>query len=461
MRLHQAVDDEVVLGIDLGSSRTKVGAYSRDGSQLALVGVPTPVVRSDGWVDFPVLDMLDAVDGAVRSLGLDRPVRGVGIGAMGEVGTLLDQEELAELRFPVWYDERGGDRIEQVVRAGGRDRLSGLTGGHVRTTSTVAKLAWLRDTGTGVRGVFLGLAGALCWQLTGTAVQEASLAVTSGGFDPLARRDLPEVWAAAGLADIGRPRLQPVGGWSVAVGALARRWGLVPAAPVVIAGHDHLVAAVGAGVQVGDVADSVGTGESVLAVVGRSRVRTSREVGALVAQGFTVESWPATGALTLAWEGLRPGLAMDAFMLASGMSRDELDGVAPGPGAVEPASAEQLDLLERGMTGELAIGPTGWAAVVDGYAARAREGEEAVRAATGAQGPVVLTGGGTRSVRWMSAKVAMLDRPGLLVRTQETAARGAGALAGVAAGWWAAADRMPGLDRVTTDKTDDVPTGTR
>ncbi|MBU4214993.1 MAG: hypothetical protein KJ792_10085 [Actinobacteria bacterium] len=444
--------DEVVLGVDLGSSRIKVGAYARDGSQVALVGVPTPIRRAAGQLDFPVLDMLAAVDRAVRDLGLDRPVRGVGIGAMGEVGTLLTHDGLADLQFPAWYDERGADEVAAVAREIGTRRLAGLTGGHVRTTSTLAKLAWLRATGTELRGTFLGLAGAVCWRLTGAVVQEGSLAVTSGGFDPLRGCDLPEVWASAGLGDIGRPAVQPVGGSSVAGGPVARTWGLVEQARVVVAGHDHLVAAVGAGVGVHEVADSLGTGEPVLAVVGRGRVREAGEVADLVDQGFTVESWPPTGDLTVAWEGLRPGLAMDTFLQVSDLSRQQLDDAAPAPGQVVPLDDAAVVALERGEPGAVPSGPTGWAALVDAYARRARDGELAVRAASGASGPVVLTGGGTRSRRWVEAKVALLEGPGVLVRTQETAARGAAAMAGVAVGWWSAAELMPGLDRMTTDK---------
>lgn len=451
-RVDEVVADEVVLGVDLGSSRIKVGAYARDGSQVALVGVPTPVRHDGGQVDFPVLDMLAAVDQAVRDLGLERPVRGVGIGAMGEVGTLLTEDGLADLRFPAWYDERGADQVAALTAELGARRLAGLTGGHVRTTSTLAKLAWLRAIGTPLHGTFLGLAGAICWRLTGVVTQEGSLAVTSGGHDPLHACDLPQVWAAAGLADLGRPALQPAGGSAEAAGPVARAWGLATRARVVVAGHDHLVAAVGAGVGVHEVADSLGTGEPVLAVVSRGRVRGSDQVADLVDQGFTVESWPPTGDLTIAWEGLRPGLAMDTFLQVSDLPRGLLDEAAPAPGGVAPLTGADLAALERGEAGAVPADPTGWAALVDAYAQQARDGERAVRAASGVSGPVVLTGGGTRSRRWVEAKVALLDRPGVLVRTQETAARGAAAMAGAAVGWWSAAEQMPGLDRMTTDK---------
>lgn len=445
----------VVLGVDLGSSRIKVGAYAPDGSQVALAGVTTPTAVRDGMVDFPVLAMLDAVDQAVRGLGLDLPVRGVGVGSMGEVGTLLTDDGLVDLDFPAWYDERGADVVAALEARIDRRELDGRTGGHVRPVSTLAKLAWLRDTGAPARGTFLGVAGAVCWRLTDAAVQEASLACTSGAFDPVARAWWRRPWDEAGLSEVGLPPVGAPGGSAPARGARARAWGLADGAPVLVAGHDHLVAAVGSGARVGDVVDSLGTGEPVLAAT--ARLGDAARVADLVERGLTVECWPPTGDPTVAFEGLRPGLAMAAFVQASGLPREELDRLAPAPGAAPALDPALVARLEAGDAPRL--GPPEWAALMDHYATRAARGERLLREVTGADGVTLVTGGGTRSAPWLAAKRALAGDALRVVTTEETAARGAAAMAGVALGWWPEPAAMGGLDILTADRTTGVSRG--
>lgn len=449
---------ESVLGVDLGSSRIKVTAYDRMGVSLATVAITTPATLSPA-IDFPVLHLLDAVNDAISRLELAGPVVGVGIGSMGEVGTVLSRDGLRDLSFPAWYDDRGADVVELVGRELGFAELDARTGGHGRTVSTLAKLGWLARQGTPLDGTFLGLAGALVWRLTGAVLQESSLACTSGAFEPWDRTWWRDPWEAAGLSAVALPELQPVGGWSPATGPTAERWGLVPGCPVLVAGHDHLVAAVGSGARVGDVVDSLGTGEPVIAVAPSDRLGTVADVAALVSRGMTVECWPPTGTATVAFEGLRPGLAMETFLRSSGIDRAELDRAAPGAREAVPLDAKVVADLEAGLSGP--AGPADWGALLDHYARRASEGDQLVRAATGAQGPTLVTGGGTRSARWLAAKAAWSQRPLRIVLTQETAARGAAAMAGAAAGWWADAADMPGLELLTTDKTGRVSAGQR
>lgn len=447
----------VVVGVDLGSSRIKVGAYAPDGSQVALASVPTPTTVNQGMVDFPVLAMLDAVDQAVRDLGLDEPVRGVGVGSMGEVGTLLVDDRLVDLDFPAWYDERGAAEVTALEARIERRRLDGRTGGHVRAVSTLAKLAWRRGTGAPTHGTFLGVAGAVCWRLTGAATQEASLACTSGAFDPVRRTWWRDAWDAAGLAEVALPAVSTPGGWAPARGAGARAWNLAEGSPVLVAGHDHLVAAVGSGARVGDVVDSLGTGEPVLAA--STALGDGERVADLVARGLTVECWPPTGDPTVAFEGLRPGLAMAAFVQASGLQREDLDRLAPAPGSAPALDPAVVASMEAGQAPRL--GPQEWAALMDHYAQQATHGDRLLREITGAAGATLVTGGGTRSQRWLAAKQALAGGALRVVTTQETAARGAAAMAGAALGWWPEPAAMGGLEILTADRTTGISRGRR
>jgi len=446
------VYDEVIVGLDFGSSRIKAAAYGRDGSLVSSSSAVTPIVSRDDGDDFLVLDILDAAARAIADLGCaPGSIAGIGLSSMGEVGTILTEDGLADLAFPSWYDQRGADLVERLEDALGADYLLVATGKHTRTASTVAKLGHLATTRDLPSGTFLGLCGALAWQLTGRGWQEAGIAVTSGVYDAANASYLHPVWDAAGLGHVALPPVLSPGHSEPASTDLAARLGIAPGAPVVIAGHDHPVAAVGAGVRAGELGDSMGTGEALIAVM-RADLAADRDrrIAALASNRYlSFEVWPPTGELLVVWERLRPGLAMRSFIEHGRLDRSVLDAEAP-----ELSQGGVLDetialAMENGAESPLPPTPEGWAELIDYYVKLANLGQELVRAATGADGATVLTGGGLRSSRWRRAKAVLGRAPMAVSTVEETGTRGCVAMAGVAAKWWPDAEAMPGGERVS------------
>lgn len=444
---------DVVVGVDIGSSRIKVGAYDRSGVLVHLETEPTPSSDGPDGTDFPVLELVASAERCLAAVGREvGRVVGVGLGAMGEVGTLVTDHGLADLLFPAWFDQRGSEEVDQVERRLGRRFLDGATGGHVRPVSSAAKLAWLVGRQARLEGAFVGVAGAVAWRLTGRAWQEPSLAATSGAWDPVRASHLDEVWDAFGIGSVRPVPVLRAGSAVAASSQVAALLGVVEGAAVVIAGHDHPLAAVGAGARPGEVVDSMGTGEALLATTGADGLDRDR-VADLVARGVTVESWPVTGEPLLIHEGLRPGLAMEHFLRRTGGARAELEALAPPPGVVEADPAAVRD-LEAGSRCLLEPGPDSWAAILDTYAREAASGERALRKASGATGATVLTGGGLRSGRWLAAKAALGTEDAVVSTAVETVTRGGAAVVGARIGWWPDAAAMPGADRLTTDRTE-------
>lgn len=439
--------DDVVVGIDIGSSGTKVLAYNRAGSVVEARVVPTPLNRSEDGLDFPILELLSAAEQALSEvIAAVGSVAGIGIASMGEVGTVLVNGELADLHFPAWYDERGAEIIAALESARPVGELAAVTGGHARTTSTIAKLGWLARYRGCPAGTFLGVAGALAWRLTGVAVQEAGLASTSGAFDPVRSRYVRMPWNNAGLGFVSTPVVAPAGAGRPASTVLARTLGLSSSCRVLVAGHDHPVAAVGSGALAGDVVHSVGTSEGLLVSISRGRLAAVGGAARLVRAGFTIETWPGGDDLLVMAEGLRPGLALQTLLGAAVADRAELDAAAPAPGvAPELQRCDSLQ-LERGDLGQHVGDAVTWASVIDHYARMAADREAALRAVSGALGRTVLTGGGTRSPRWMAAKRWFGTHPQVVSNITETVTRGAAAITGAQLGWWPIAAAMPGND---------------
>ena len=108
--------------------------------------------------------------------------------------------------------------------------------------------------------VWLGVAEAVAMHLTGKARTELSLACQSGLVDLSTKTWSDEL---LGWSGISRSAMPDVGSADCAVGRISE--GKLADAHVVIAGHDHVVASVGAGATDSDTLfDSCGTAETII-----------------------------------------------------------------------------------------------------------------------------------------------------------------------------------------------------
>jgi len=441
---------EVIVGLDFGSSRIKAAAYDRTGELVAVAAVDTPIAQHADGDDFLVGGMLQAAADAVAQLACaPGAIKGVAMASMGETGAVITEHGIADVAFPSWYDSRGADVVQRLERLWGAVPMRDATGRHLRTASSVAKLGHVRAvTGPLPSGTFVGICGAFAWQLTGALWQEAGLATTSGVFDIVKRDYLPWLWADAGLANVALAPVAPAGHGERAVTPLARELGLADDAVVVIAGHDHPVAAVGAGVRSGEVADSMGTGEAIIAVMGERGADSAVLSQAMDADPYLAfEIWPADGSLLAVWERMRPGLAMRAFVERSAMAREDLEAAAPPPARPTEFTDAHSLALEAGEPAALEYSPRMWAQLVDFYVELANRGQALLRDTSLSQGATVLTGGGLRSPRWRAAKAQLGAGPMEVSLVQETATRGCAAIVGTTIGWWPDPAQMPGARR--------------
>jgi xylulokinase len=353
---------------------------------------------------------------------------------------------VADVPMLVWHDGHGRATADRLVAAMGQAELVRRTGRRARSWTTLSKIGWLAEQGVRPTGRWTGAAGLVVWMLTGEVVQEPSLAATSGAFDPTTGRYDDDLLALVGVTVDWAP-VVPAGTSAGTVSkAAAAGTGLPPGVPVTVAGHDHPVGVVGAGARPEMVTDSMGTGEPLL--VGWEAGRPVPTLDDLPGH-LTLTGWPGRAALMLLWEHLRPGRGLEGLAGLLGVPRAELERQAEGRPPRRPLDAAVLLGLEDGLLGpddlprDLLDDPgQAWADALDGYAEQAAVGEARLRRLSGADQPTLLTGGGTRSPRWVRAKRDRSTHGLLVVDDPESVARGAALLAGVAAGRWTA-DRLP------------------
>jgi xylulokinase len=475
-----------LIGVDVGSTHIKV-ALVAPGSGVLYVArrtTETHPVRGGGAFHRPA-ELLAAVNSAIAECvahargPAGKPVA-IGIASMAESGVPLDRRDQPIGDILAWYDQRPERQAVWLERQIGAAALFARTGLRAEPKYTLPKLLWLREQKaaefTRLRH-WAGVAELVALDLTGRLATNASLACRTLAFDVTKRAWDPELLGLASLGPDEMPTVLPLG---AAVGGLteaaATRLGLPSGTPVAISGHDHLSAALGAGVtKPGDVLDSMGSAEAAMLVTEvpslQDEVRRGGfSAGCHAADGLTYVAGglQSSGALvewfidTFLGPSLSPSpshgsgpssgptaVAKEAAAEAARYSRF-IDLLAQaGPGPVEPlvrpylrgrtaprrdpaASLEFEGLRETHTLADLA------AAVVDGAAYHVRWMLDELSRITGTPlDRVKLTGGGARNRRWVTAKAAL--GPGRLevVRTEEAAALGAALVAGVACGGYA------------------------
>ncbi|MFT4219844.1 MAG: FGGY family carbohydrate kinase [Microbacterium sp.] len=443
--------DELLLGIDLGTSSIKANAIDRHGRSIGLGVAPTPFAGNTHGVEMTTDALFAAIRAAVTELGvLTSRIAAVGVASMGETGTTIRADGPSDLPLVAWHDERGTEIVDELVGRFGSEAIRRRTGRAPRNVTSIAKLGWLLRNGHTPGGTWTGVAGLTVWKLTGALAQEQSLAATSGAFDPVTGEYDREILAFLGLDSLVWAPARIAGTPLGRISAAGAAWsGLPVGVPVTIAGHDHPVGVIGSGGDRTEAIDSMGTGEP-LVVSWDARTAAGSHPGWPGQLGdLTITSWPGTAEHMLLWENLRPGLAMRNLQRALRVSRDDIEFSAIR------VDAEPLDLATLVGMQDGAIPPSlldrpaeeAWAATLEGYAAASADAEGRLRELSGVTGTTLLIGGGLRSRRWVEAKQRHAQHPLAMAAEREAVSRGAGLLAGVAAGWWAP-EQYPPADTV-------------
>ena len=368
------------------------------GGQVADAAVPTPFVTTGERVEMQVDALLGSLAGVLSGLGdRRRHVTAAGVAGVAESGAPLDAAGRALAPIMAWHDPRGEEAVVALERRFGAD-LALRAGQTANTKMTVSKLGWL--LGHGVRGMtgWLGVPELALRALTGARATEFSLAARTGCYDVVARSWMPEVAEAVGFGVDVFPPVLPAGQVMGRVSEAGAAWSGLPAGiPVTIAGHDHLAGMVGAGVALGEVANSVGTAETLV-----GRMVAPPDMATAAANRVAVTVYPGGEEWAVLVGAARAGLVVDAEAAARGRSPAELD----------------------------AAGGQDWADVLAGLTARTVEAYDRLTSVLGPPARVVVFGGGSASAPWLAAKQGALPVPVVASPVRSAAARGAAVLAG-------------------------------
>jgi sugar (pentulose or hexulose) kinase len=420
----------LVVGLDVGTTRVKLGVYDGSLAERERLSSPTPVREYGNHVEADPGQLWHAVRVELAQIARrfgPGAIAAIGITGMAESGFLMDSASRPLTPMLLWHDRRGTRQAAAWKKAHG-DLFARITGLRLTNVRSLAKWRWLADAGAPSESRWCGAPEWIALRLTGKWLTDPTLAVRTGAFDVLRNEYSAELM---NIASAPQGLFPPVGGLPAGAGSIdpqtALELGLPRSVQVVIAGHDHVVAAYGAGGQVDDLIDSGGTAEALIRIVSQAPI-PAEAVKAKMAMSryFIPGSWAliagagATGALMR--------LVADKL----GCRPEDLDILAEAQPEYRN-SALHVRLSERGLPDiridEKAPKPEVWSAVLDLVCQRAEQTARRLERLAGRPKKALLIGGAARSRLLAVRKAHQLGLDVRQLPAVDASTRGAAALA--------------------------------
>lgn len=446
-----------LLGIDIGTSGCKAGAFTPDGACLAQAYRGYSILHPQpGWAELDSLGVWQAVQAVIAEVAGQtegNPVTALSISAFGEAFVPVTRGRELLDRSILSMDERGAEHIARLRAAYGQERLYRINPNLLGTNYSLPKLLWLREHRPEVyqcADYFLLWADLIAFLLGCDPVTNASHANRTLLFD-LERHD----WSSELLdwSGIPREKLGPVVAGGALLGtvsdAIASVLGLPNGVQVVAGGHDQCCNAFGCGgIAAGSAVYGLGTYDCITPVYAKpaESLALLREhlniehhvipdmfVSFLYNQGGLLTKWFretfAAGDTLPAGEDIYSRL--DAEMPAEPTRLLILPHFDPPPFFTRPTAGVMIGLKTDTTRGEILK------AIHEGTTLHFVESLEALRRLGVMTTEFIASGGGAKSNAILQLKADILGVPIVRPRITEAGVLGAAMLAGIATGVFA------------------------
>ena len=250
--------EQLLLGIDIGTSACKVTLFKRDGEPIASASKSYNTYNpKPGWAEQNPDDWWSATCEAVTALWEQTAVNpasvtGVGIDGQSWAAVAIDKQGRVLCPSPLWMDTRAGDICAEVKRTIGEEYIFNLSGNPFQPTYTTPKILWLKRNLPDVyakTAYILQSNSFIVYRLTGKVSQDLSQGyglhcfdLRRGAYDFAFCREI-------GINPAILPEIVPchhiVGH---VTGEAAAACGLTEGTPVVAGGLDAACGTLGAGV---------------------------------------------------------------------------------------------------------------------------------------------------------------------------------------------------------------------
>ena len=456
---------DTLMAIDLGSTSIKAMVFDLDGQVKASASQPTEKKTPDGHPDWVIWDpdqiwqaVGTAAKEAMAALGDPATLRGVAVTGMGMDGVPVDQHGQALYPFISWHDARTTDQAQWWKDQVGAERTFGITGFQSWPICAAMRMLWIKENEPEIlprTHKWLLIEDYINFKLSGKMATEPTMASCMLLMDQTRKQWSAELIEASGLDAGLLPEILPNG---TVLGPLtaqaAAATGIPVGTPVVLGGHDHICAALSAGLLApGSVLDIIGTWECVQMAIPKPVLTPQLHQAEVCVQSHVVPgpyvAWGgAVAGESLEW--FRRELGKDA-LLETDNSNDAWDFLLRDLTDAKPQQAPVLylphlsaagcpigDPLSRGAF----AGITGQTtrtdllrAVIEGLNYQFLHILEVMQASLHTSCErVTVTGGVSRNTFWIQNKADMLGLPVAVLENADGSPLGAALVAGLGLG---------------------------
>ena len=256
---------EILIGVDIGTSRLKAVATDLDLKVLSEYAEPTPWKHEKNCSEIDMLLLAKTVISVASKAAEMAGGKVIAIGFTGfsETGVLIDGSGKPLSPGLAWHDPRG--ITEPILKELGDFEFRARAGALLNEIVTISKTLWLNQNYPESKRAkhFLSAPEWVAYCLGAEPVNELSLVSRTGFFDVEARKPWEEAIALVGGGSDFLARLV-VAGESIGIVNNQAPENL-RGAVITIAGHDHFTAAYYSGaINEGSLFDSMGTAEALL-----------------------------------------------------------------------------------------------------------------------------------------------------------------------------------------------------
>ena len=451
--------NELVLGLDIGTSSVKAVAFDFEGKVKASATIRHPLYSPyPGWAEQDPSDWRTGAFESIRQVvAMIKPdeIKVIGLSGQSPSHALIDHAGNPLGMAIIWRDQRARQEAEWLARNISEEETARWTGlnGIATTTLSPARLLWLKnhrpEDWQRTRFIahpkdFIGLA------LTGEIATDMQTAFTlvnpaTGQYDPeyFARLGIP-----TGFMPVARLPVEIIGGVSAQAASLT---GIKSGTPVIAGTIDAFCDSLAGGANhPGRAVVVAGTSEVVS--LGTAGIKSGKGVylAEIGHEGHFLCGPTQAGGDTLTWLGKGFFSDVDPSDLFEKLET-EASSITAGSGGViflpylNGERAPVWDSLAKGCFFGLSFEHTRKhcaRAVYEGVGYSVRHVLETCEEIAGTQADqIVVCGGGSRSQFWNQIKADILQRPIFPAVVRESACLGAAILACVGSGIY------PNLDR--------------
>lgn len=450
------MSNDIVIGVDIGTTATKVVAYRSGGSA---VGSADRAYRlhspHPGWAEQDPDEVVGAVLDAIAEVVANVPENVAAIGLSSVMHSLIGLDGDGRPLTPLitYADSRAWPQALRLRRELGIS-LYRATGTPIHPMSPLVKLAWFAEHEPELRrqvSHWVSIKEHLLRHMCDSDVVDHAVASATGLFDLSTRDWHPDALEAAGVSPEQLGRLVPttarIDGMRSEV---AQRLGLTASTPVVVGASDGVLANLGVGaVRPGVAALSIGTSGAIRVTVDAPRTDPDMRTFCytLTDQQWVVGGAISNGGLVLRWltDELFGGSDYDRLTAEAAEIPPGSDGVIMLP-YLTGERAPSWSPLRGGVLFGLRVEHQRAHVIragLEGVALQLRLVGDALRDARGDFDRLRVTGGFVESELWLQIVADVLDSELEVPKVDEAVAYGAALLA------------MRGIDRI-----DDLSTAT-